>query len=748
VLGKGDINVNAFENAACAVSTSSPADKIVDTIGEDGVKGEKVEKEEEGVVLLESRRARTEDMLLQRDERNYERLTQTRQVDRTVSNQSPKLDGAATQLGAVGQPQTDWKPCEHDETRATESDNFVPSPTNDGPPRITVNSNYLDVPSDQRDENMASQHVRRRPRRGDERTGKRIDHDFGHKLDVPPNRLYDDVSRKRDGGGGADRDPYRTSTRLGATTVTEQPDARDQRRGDPFGKRAANGPPTDRGKCDACWPDAVDCRREYHRHGTVCLGCADGVSRRRNGQPRTDDGTAADENRHRRGGAKPDGRNANRGPDAYDDDNSRHPVSKRRLESVDECAESSNNSYVGGGFLFGDGFYAKRPQADHGTADGRDGGRSCAYEWCDDGAKTANSSPKPEAGRQHRYGYYHDYAAKTRRGQLDEDCTVFAGHCDDDAQQCTSHYSQTDGGAACDADDCDGNTDSDDSLTDSLEDGCKYEGAAVSYFLALDGRKSAAVTFTLKMPNTLESRLNRRHSLLKKHLHVSTVARKTPPTRRVRARHKGCQTLWTEEKGVQVRRGSAAGAATRRKPVDDHNVLQTLLTGLERNRVSENQIRLVGGQKMVSEGNQTEPASGRHGQLTRATRDAAVGPATPETNAAARDRGGQSLSQQKKFSSDSALMVGVVRQNKYKGKEALDGAKNDQLLTLSKGWINFYTLRADSADTDAQGTVPRVVYRYITCKHNPRPTSKIDYPEWKICFVFSNYNDNVWSTGV
>jgi len=57
----------------------------------------------------------------------------------------------------------------------------------------------------------------------------------------------------------------------------------------------------------------------------------------------------------------------------------------------------------------------------------------------------------------------------------------------------------------------------------------------------------------------------------------------------------------------------------------------------------------------------------------------------------------------KKFSSDNALMVGVVRQNKYKGKEALDGSKNDQLLTLSKGWINFYTLRADSVETDVQG---------------------------------------------
>lgn len=57
----------------------------------------------------------------------------------------------------------------------------------------------------------------------------------------------------------------------------------------------------------------------------------------------------------------------------------------------------------------------------------------------------------------------------------------------------------------------------------------------------------------------------------------------------------------------------------------------------------------------------------------------------------------------KKFSSDNALMVGVVRQNRYKGKEAVDGAKNDQLVTLSKGWINFYTLRADSLDTDLHG---------------------------------------------
>lgn len=63
--------------------------------------------------------------------------------------------------------------------------------------------------------------------------------------------------------------------------------------------------------------------------------------------------------------------------------------------------------------------------------------------------------------------------------------------------------------------------------------------------------------------------------------------------------------------------------------------------------------------------------------------------------------GGQTA---KKFSSDNALMVGVVRRNKYAGKEALEDGRNDQLLTLSKGWINFYTFRGDdSADPDAQG---------------------------------------------
>lgn len=49
-------------------------------------------------------------------------------------------------------------------------------------------------------------------------------------------------------------------------------------------------------------------------------------------------------------------------------------------------------------------------------------------------------------------------------------------------------------------------------------------------------------------------------------------------------------------------------------------------------------------------------------------------------------------------------MVGVVRRNKHAGKETLVGGRTDQLLTLSKGWINFYTFRGDdSADTDAQG---------------------------------------------
>jgi hypothetical protein len=126
-------------------------------------------------------------------------------------------------------------------------------------------------------------------------------------------------------------------------------------------------------------------------------------------------------------------------------------------------------------------------------------------------------------------------------------------------------------------------------------------------------------------------------------------------------------------------------------------VLETLLAGLEHHHVSENQIRVVNGHKMVSEGNQTEkvpePPTDRHTQTHVSQTNVAAGPGTPEKHSRVQSH------VVKKFSSDNALMVGVVRQNKYKGKEALDGTKNDQLLTLSKGWINFYTLRADSADT-------------------------------------------------
>lgn len=376
-------------------------------------------------------------------------------------------------------------------------------------------------------------------------------------------------------------------------------------------------------------------------------------------------------------------------------DNGKNLISKRRLESVDESTETTKESNYIGGFLFGDAFNKKQPQKLHETDNEQN---ECSkYSYYDD-SKKVNFSLKPNDHKT--YGYYENYAPKTRHSPRDEDCTVFAdvptrntnqgcAQSDRYSTAQTSYYSQLD----------DKNTDSDESLTDSLED-CKYEGAAISYFLALNGQKSA-VTFTLKMPNTLQSRLNRRKSQLKKHLHVSTTVRKIAA--RVRTRHKGCQTLWTEEKGVQVQRGSTADA---RKPVvDDHKVLTTLLAGLDRNRVSENQIRVVGGQKMVSEGNQTErPAIDRHTQ-TLMTKDVAAGPGTPENNTVATGTQcrGQQLHAAKKFSSDNALMVGVVRQNKYKGKEALDGAKNDQLLTLSKGWINFYTLRADSADTDAHG---------------------------------------------
>lgn len=415
----------------------------------------------------------------------------------------------------------------------------------------------------------------------------------------------------------------------------------------------------------------------------------------------------------------------------------KHPheysMSKHKLKSVDETKECTKQSNYIGGFLFGDTLY-KSKQPEKYKTDHRGKNyvyHSDKYEYYDDPEKVNFSSKSNDRW----YDYYQDYAPKNRHSPRDEDCTVFAdvtlprksGGSNERggvkpeprypsptaAVQNSSYYSQLQADKVMSrGDDCSKNTDSDESLTDSLEDGCKFEGAAISYFLALDGQKSA-VTFTLKMPNTLENRLNRRHSLLKKHLHVTTTVRKTVSTTRVRTRHKGCQTLWTEEKGVQVQRGSTA---TARKPtVDDHKVLETLLAGLERNRVSENQIRVVGGEKMVSTGNQTELQrlhvelpSNRHIQTTR---DAAAGPKTPAKHAVSTTVvDGQEQHHKshavKKFSTDNALMVGVVRQNKYKGKEALDGAKNDQLLTLSKGWINFYTLRADSADTtDAQGNI-------------------------------------------
>lgn len=392
--------------------------------------------------------------------------------------------------------------------------------------------------------------------------------------------------------------------------------------------------------------------------------------------------------------AEPEDHHGQHSSSHYDDGNTQFSKPKRRLESVDECAESKESNYVGG-YLFGDSFYKKQPQKRDPATDRSHGSTTARpkYEYYDD-SKKVNFSSKPDG---HHYGYYEDYAPKTRHSPRDEDCTVFAD-TQGRAAEHASYYSQLGqtsyGGGGGD----DKNTDSDESLTDSLEDGKCEVGTSVSYFLALNGQKSA-VTFTLKMPNTLQSRLNRRQRMLKKHLHVSTTVRKT--SMRVRTRHKGCQTLWTEEKGVQVQRGSTANA-TRKFVADDRKVLETLLAGLERHHVSENQIRVVGGQKMVSEGNQTdkvpEPPTDRHTQTQATRRDVAAGPGTPENHNRVQSH------TVKKFSSDNALMVGVVRQNKYKGKEALDGTKNDQLLTLSKGWINFYTLRADSADTaDAQG---------------------------------------------
>lgn len=668
----------------------------------------KEQREEKGDALLEWR-ARTEHTpLLQCDERLTQNRGRAANYDRTtVSNQSLNVDSTATTS------RIDWRASETARRNEFGDNNIVPyaelarsvTSADDGqPPRELQNDNAGNccVPTDENCNVASSVHTRKR---GTERN--------------VTNCIDDDRSRSCDNGHGSDewtvgkqcrnlgsipsqddctrgkRDPHRR------TGTVADSDTRNRCPGEWFfGKRSSeNGVPCDRGR----WPEAADGSRDDGCYNACCCCCRYagryGTTTARLGCTKCSAG-----NEEPRGTKKTEDRNAN--------DCSRRP--KHRLESVDESAESSsnNNNYVGG-FLFGNGFHAKPSQKDGFSGEYR--------ERCEDGAKKVVnfSSSTPEGGQHHRYGYYHDYApSKTGHGLGDEDCTVFADNRSETSggggggvQQQTPYYLRTDRGGretnynkSYGADEYCKNTDSsDDSLTDSLEDDdggcCKYEGTtAVSYFLALDGQKSS-VTFTLKMPTTLESRLNRRHSLLKKHLHASTtgMTRKAQPTR-VRVRHKGCQTLWTEEKGVQVQRGSTANntAAVRG---DDHNVFRTLLTGLERNAVSENQIRVVGGQKMVSEGNQTEesvePASSEHRHVqtqTTGRRDAAVGPATPENDA-------------KKSSADNALVVG--QKECCKGKEvaaAVDDAKNrEHVLTLSKGWINFYTLRADNADTEARG---------------------------------------------
>lgn len=596
---------------------------------------------------------------------------------------------------------------------------------------------------------------------------------------VPPGRLCDNVNRTRDGGLESNRDPYHVHASYSGTTThpnkfdryREKTDGRSEhtdgrrvsvRDSDPARANVMTNGTTHRKHFEgnhnyhgrfAIGPDEKDSKRVmgFHTADYDSIHGREDPGSRMNGSHVREDGHVTNTCRrctgsllHATNGMK-NGTESRYDAKAVDNlgyrghtnnngKNPHNPMSKSRLESVDETAESKESNYIGG-FLFGDAYYKKRPQK-YEADNERDGRAKYDDEYYDDSKMPENFPSKPN----YHYGYYGEYVPKTSHSARDEDCTVFAdanrnpsenrgktGGVPHDQRYSTvteapahmSYYSQLNKSTAAVqayGDENKNNSDSDDSLTDSLEDGSKYDGAAVSYFLALDGNQKSAVTFTLKMPNTLESRLNRRQSRLKKHLHVSTTVRKTPV--RVRTRHKGCQTLWTEEKGVQVQRGSTATAARKAAMVDDRKVLETLLAGLERNRVSENQIRVVGGQKMVSEGNQTEQPpplpSDRHIQTqTRTTmlREAAVGPGTPENNAAATS-GEQNCGKGtplpshmvKKFSSDNALMVGVLRQNKYKGKEPLpDGAKNDQHFTLSKGWINFYTLRAESADTDAQG---------------------------------------------
>ncbi|XP_027842033.2 uncharacterized protein LOC114123308 isoform X3 [Aphis gossypii] len=721
VLGKGD-GTNAFEKAVQPTAVN----KTIDTL----------EETDKGVVGAELElHARTDDddddMPLQSDERNYEQLTQNHQIiesGRTFSNQSPKPDDTESVL--VGR-QNDLGPIENDNTHANVTESIAEHCTTNAEliaQQLPISNNYLTVPSDrhlQSDEDTTVAEIMESRRRNEmqrsnptsESSGRRTvagavdknragyrengqsnDQQFDSKKRNMPNRLYDNMSRKRD--DDQDPDSYnatrrplhesssrptpaqhsnaadRRSTTNNSTEMTamSKKAMNDHQHGyEPFGKRIANGFQDDNRR-------AV---RERDLSTNPCQGCANNEDTKKNATMRSD---------------VYGGGNDRDGGHSFDTGKNRHPVSKRRLESVDEVTETSkqHESNYAGGYLFGNTFNRnKKPTQNYGEHAEYGG-------YYDNSSKKVNFSSKPDR----RYDYYRsEHVPKTSgHSPRDEDCTVFADHgsCHNSAPQLPyySHldfkdtYGRDDRKCIADVTDDYDDDDDDESLTDSLEDGCKYEGSAISYFLALDGQKSA-VTFTLKMPGTLESRLNRRHSQLKKHLHVSTAVRKSAGAVRVRTRHKGCQTLWTVEKGVQVQRGSTANA-------DDHRALVTLLAGLGRNHVSENQIRLVGGRKMVSEGNQTEqPPANRY---TQTTRDVAAGRETPESGVTAPGRKGknQTLSM-KKFSADKALMVGVVRQNKHcKGKEALEGAKNDQLLTLSKGWINFYTLKDDNADAEAQ----------------------------------------------
>jgi len=703
VIRKGD-GVNAFEKAI------PPVNKIIDNLGEasKGVKGAELE--------LHARTDDNDDMLLQSDEQNYERLTQNHQIiesGRTVSNQSPKPEDTKSVLGGR---HNHFELIESDNTHANIAEPTVEyCKTNHEPisEQQSISNKRLAVPSDrQSDEDMAAaaaMALRRRNemersecsgRRAVERNRDNSDRQSDRQQSDAnkrnlPNRLYDNMSRKRDDDKDADRDDHPPARNLPQGTSSGATPALHSN-GIGYGSTAnrANTTAVPRNVTN-------EHQHDYEPFANRTNGFKDGSRLGVGERDVTNDCRGCANNNAKKNVATKSevygSGNVCDSDHSYDTGKNRHFVSKRRLESVDEATESlkqQESNYVGG-FLLGNSFNrSKKPPLKYGERAEYDG-------YYDNDSKKVNFSSKPDC----RYDYYRsEHVPKTCvHSPRDDDCTVFADCGPQNSAMRLPYYSHLDckgtygGDRNCIADvtDDDDDDDDDESLTDSLEDGCKYEGTAVSYFLALNGQKSA-VTFPLKMPGTLESRLNRRQSMLKKHLHVSTTVRKSTAAVRVRTRHKGCQTLWTIEKGVQVQRGSTAN-------MDDRRALETLLAGLERSHVSENQIRLVGGRKMVSEGNQTEqPPANRH---TQTTKDAAVGRETPVSCAiTAGRRGKNQVVGVKKFSADNALMVGVVRQNKYcKGKEALNGTKNDQLLTLSKGWINFYTLKADSADVESQG---------------------------------------------